>query len=397
MDNIDEMLPSMDNTEAITPIDEAMVPSIVKEQMDLLYQYKKKINKAISKADQAQTSAQSAKEKAVGIFKHKEAIESLQSATVDLADAQVASNQAHKVSFQYQEKLGKTSKYLLALGLTNIALNRSVVRELEAKLKGASEEELDDLAKKELLVVVRQLKAQEDIMKTQTDLSLTVKEHDRLIAEGIRKDQEQDEELERQAGIDEKHDRMFREKEKRDQAQDKEILRQAKKDVEHDTKFAASDRRDIEQDEELARQAAKDAEHDALIALITKTNNEQDEELNRLAQLASEREAALLELKARGQEQDYQLSELQTVKTNQEQIIATILKTNENQESEIAALRALCDNLQQQINMGQERQTENTTELTSRIDSKSSNTVGIISLLIGAVALILVIIQFFFD
>ena len=69
------------------------------------------------------------------------------------------------MSFEYQKKLGEITKYLFGLGVTNIAMNRSVVRELELKLQGASAEELDEFARRELLGVVKQLKAQEDIMK----------------------------------------------------------------------------------------------------------------------------------------------------------------------------------------------------------------------------------------
>ena len=58
-----------------------------------------------------------------------------------------------------------TEIYLFGLGVSNLAMNRSVVRGVEMRLKGASEEELDELARQEILGVVRQLKAQEDIMK----------------------------------------------------------------------------------------------------------------------------------------------------------------------------------------------------------------------------------------
>lgn len=57
------------------------------------------------------------------------------------------------------------------------------MRELELKLKGASEEELDELARREIISVVKQLKAQEDIMKKQSDLSDKVRIHESRINE----------------------------------------------------------------------------------------------------------------------------------------------------------------------------------------------------------------------
>lgn len=97
--------------------------------------------------------------------------------------AQICSAEAQEVSFTYQQKLAEMTKFLFALGVSNIAMNRSIVRELELKLKGASEEELDELARREIISVVKQLKAQEDIMKKQSDLSDKVRIHESRINE----------------------------------------------------------------------------------------------------------------------------------------------------------------------------------------------------------------------
>lgn len=64
---------------------------------------------------------------------------------------------------------------MFGLGVSNIAVNRTIVRELELRLEHASEEEIDDMARQELLNVVHDLKAQEDITKKQTDFSLRLK------------------------------------------------------------------------------------------------------------------------------------------------------------------------------------------------------------------------------
>lgn len=381
--------------EPIDPvIDTSQVPDIVNNIVNRLIENKKKVDEANKKAEHAKTTAQNAKEKPVGFRQKKEAIQSLQDAGTDLADAIVSTTQAQKESFLYNQALAEAVKYLFFLGASDISMNRSVVRQLELKLQGASKEELDELAKEELLNVVRQLKAQEDIIKKQSDLSSQVKEHDQLIAEVIFKDQEQDKELARQAQIDDVHDRLFREKAKRDNAQDAELSRQARKDTEHDKLLSVAEKKDKEQDEELARQTAKDVEHDALIALINQKNSEQDKELARQAQLATERSKLLAKLKEQGQEQDIQLNELEKQKNAQSHLIESILKTNESQASEIDNLKSLCINLQQQIERTRGIQSENTTDLISRIENKTSKVIGIISLAVGASALIMSIIHF---
>lgn len=213
----------MDNHIVPYGISESQVPSIMQEQFRQLRAVKSKVSIATNKAESAQGKARYASAKFAGLFQKKEAIEALQDAAVDLADAQVAAAEAQEVSFEYQKKLGEITKYLFELGVTNIAMNRSVVRELELKLQGASAEELDEFARRELLGVVKQLKAQEDIMRKQSELSEHVRDHERLIAEGVAKDQQQDRELLRQASKDEEHDLLFAEKAKKDQAQDQEI------------------------------------------------------------------------------------------------------------------------------------------------------------------------------
>ena len=169
----------MENTDIVSvEASASQVPSIIQEQFNGLKVLKQNVSEATKKAEAAKDSAKSAKEKSAGLFHKREAIESLQEATVDLADAQISAAQAQQVSFEYQQKIAEITKYLFALGVSNIAMNRSVVRELEFKLKGASEEELDEFARQEIIAVVKQLKAQEDIMKKQSDLTEKVKAHE---------------------------------------------------------------------------------------------------------------------------------------------------------------------------------------------------------------------------
>ena len=149
----------------VQDINESQVPRLIQKQFSQLKVLKQNVDLATKKAESAQESAKSAKSKSAGLFQKKEAIESLQDAAVDLADAQISQAEAQELSYEYQQKLGEITKYLFGMGVTNIAVNRSVVRELEMRLKGASEEEIDELARQEIIGVLKQLKAQEDIMK----------------------------------------------------------------------------------------------------------------------------------------------------------------------------------------------------------------------------------------
>ena len=67
---------------------------------------------------------------------------------------------ATKALFNNQILLANASKQLYALGVMGIASNRIVVREIRLRLKNASQEELDDLARKELENVVNELEKQ---------------------------------------------------------------------------------------------------------------------------------------------------------------------------------------------------------------------------------------------
>ena len=71
--------------------------------------------------------------------------------------------EAIKNLFENQEKFAKCISYLYGLGVTSIAANRTVLRELELKLRDASEKELSELARQEIEVVILQLRAQENI------------------------------------------------------------------------------------------------------------------------------------------------------------------------------------------------------------------------------------------
>lgn len=162
------------------------IPDIITSSIDNISKLEGQVRSAEQSASKAMdyVSEQMTRyeEKGAWIFKHrsgntKDIIEDTQEAVEKLATAQQVSVEAIKKSFEFQKKLAQTAKYLFDLGCANVTVNRIAVRAIEIKLSGASKETLSELAKQEMMAVVRQLKEQEDILKKQEFLNSKVKEH----------------------------------------------------------------------------------------------------------------------------------------------------------------------------------------------------------------------------
>ena len=199
----------------IENIDEKQIPDLIQNQFTQMTELRKEIEGATNNAYDAKemvinevtTTAQGS----------KAAIESLQSATLSLANAQVDAIKAQTKSFEYQQKLGDITKFLFRLGLSNISMNRIVVEELEKRLKHASQEELDDLAKNEIQNLLKQLKEQQDVYAKQEELTKLVKEESKINASQqkeidaqAQKDIEHDQKIEELYGMIVKQDEMIR-------------------------------------------------------------------------------------------------------------------------------------------------------------------------------------------
>lgn len=152
------------------------LPEILQSQISQLNSLDEKIKKASKAAGNAITAAENAKKCSVGIIFNSDSIEEIQKALLPLAESVQLGAEAQTVSFEFQKDLAKVCKSLLGLGVSNIAMNRVVVRELELRLQGASEQEISELAKNEILSVVRQLKAQEDSHIKQERTEAAIKE-----------------------------------------------------------------------------------------------------------------------------------------------------------------------------------------------------------------------------
>ena len=154
------------------------LPTIIGNTFKHISEVDRKISNAVSRAEEAKKLADEASQKNAGwsFFgsDKKEAIEALQSATVSQANALSDSVDANKELFNNQKKMSEALRYLFGLGVANMAANRTVVRELELKLKNASQEELSELARQEITNVILQLRAQED-------MQYKLENHDRIL------------------------------------------------------------------------------------------------------------------------------------------------------------------------------------------------------------------------
>lgn len=241
----------------VTTISESQLPAVISTQFNNLTELENNVQKAVNLAAMAKAKAQDA-QVSVGWFKKKAAIELLQDTVQGNAEAQISLADAQKLSFEYQTKLTEITKFLFALGVSNIAMNRSVVRELELKLKGASEEEISDLAKQELRNVILQLKAQEDIMKKQEHLTGKVKKQEEQIKD-----------------IDRKLDDM----KETDGEQDQKIAEHAEKLAEHNKVLKAQQEKDLQFEKMFAEQDVEDEQQDQRIAKNEKLLSLHEEKL----------------------------------------------------------------------------------------------------------------------
>ena len=260
-------------------VDISKLPSLINDQLTSLKALEEKVNIALNKAEEAKSTAQRAHSKTIGWFGSgtKDAVYSLQDATKDLADTQ-------KVILQYQAKLAEISKYLFALGVFNIAANRTVVRELELKLKNGSlsKGKVSELAQQEILNVIKQLKAQEDIMVKQEKMTDKIKQHqiildyskqvdskhEKLIKQLISEDDEQDKLLEKHSQTDEKHEELINKLISEDDEQDKLLEKHSQTDEKHEELINKLISEDDEQDKILEKHEERNRELEIKIELL---------------------------------------------------------------------------------------------------------------------------------
>lgn len=159
----------MENNEypIVTNVKLEDLPSVITKTFNRISEIENKLKNAENNAKTAEKSANEAKQKSAGWSwggkDKKLAIEALQQAVVDQAECVSSTIEANKEILDNQKELSKAVNYLFGLGVVNVAANRTVVRQLEMKLRDASKEELSEFARIEIESVIKQLRAQEDI------------------------------------------------------------------------------------------------------------------------------------------------------------------------------------------------------------------------------------------
>ena len=160
----------------------------VDDKIDVICEIDEEFKKALElaqlankRAKRAKSYAEEAKKKSTRFGKRKVAIEALQESGYENAISNQSNSEAITKIAMLQQRIIEATKALFSLGVSNIAANRSVYRQLELRMKGASEQELSDFARNEVLAVMQQLNEQQDVMAKQNKLSEKVHEHNDLL------------------------------------------------------------------------------------------------------------------------------------------------------------------------------------------------------------------------
>jgi hypothetical protein len=162
---------------------EGDILKFVEESVTVIENIETKVSESMQRAEDAKKQADYAHGKKVGLFNKGEIITRLQNATCDISESITVSAEAQRLLFKHQCILADVCKKLFEIGIRNIDMTQKTICAIEMRLKGASEEEISDLARTELLNVVRQLKAQEGLYFKHQRMSEKVKRLETIINE----------------------------------------------------------------------------------------------------------------------------------------------------------------------------------------------------------------------
>lgn len=136
--------------------------------IDKLRIIKNKIDESTNKAKEAEEAAKKANKIPVSFWHNTtEPLKALQSTARFQSDAQISLSESQKLLFEQQVILANCNKFLFSLCCNNILCLRIAIREITERLRGASEKEISDIARQEMLKLAQQLKQQLDILEKQ--------------------------------------------------------------------------------------------------------------------------------------------------------------------------------------------------------------------------------------
>lgn len=164
-------------------MDTDLIKRNINTALQKVTQIDKSISRSLDKADKLKTKA--LEEHSAGWSwggKDKRvAIEALQEVTRDMADSQIEIINTLKELYDGQKAIAQQMRMLFQIGAMSIAANRMVHRELKMRLQNASQEELSEMAREELMATVRQLEQMQDTLNIQERQKEKLFEQDRLI------------------------------------------------------------------------------------------------------------------------------------------------------------------------------------------------------------------------
>lgn len=134
-------------------------------------------------AIKAQERIEKSKERKTGIFNKGKKIDEIENILVDMANNDVDSVKMSQRMLELQQKQSQELRFVLMLGLSNLASNRATVHFLKEKLENKKGIKLSSIEKEEILSTIKQLKEQEDIFIKQENLTNKVKENAKRVEE----------------------------------------------------------------------------------------------------------------------------------------------------------------------------------------------------------------------
>jgi hypothetical protein len=218
------------------------------------------IEKKIANSELSAKSAKESADKAMSVERHffqnttAKIVDQLQPAVKDLANAIEVSAETQKLLFEHQTILAECCRSLFGMGVSNITMIRCTINTIKMKLEKASDEEISEMAKQELLNVVRQLKMQEDLFSKQEKIGTKVKGMDDKLRGMDSSLLSQEKEIETIHNKNKEHDKRLKRYELKMAISDKRLSEQNAKDIEHDKR--------------LKDMGAKDAEHEKKLNIL---------------------------------------------------------------------------------------------------------------------------------
>lgn len=218
------------------------------------------IEKKIANSELSAKSAKESADKAMSVERHffqnttAKIVDQLQPAVKDLANAIEVSTETQKLLFEHQTILAECCRSLFGMGVSNITMIRCTINTIKMKLEKASDEEISEMAKQELLNVVRQLKMQEDLFSKQEKIGTKVKGMDDKLRGMDSSLLSQEKEIETIHNKNKEHDERLKRYELKMAISDKRLSEQNAKDIEHDKR--------------LKDMGAKDAEHEKKLNIL---------------------------------------------------------------------------------------------------------------------------------